>query len=86
MQKPNFDDSQLLEILRTKDGQIVELESSGKDNQKVIDMQENQIDKLKEEVKTYQQMLEVSRSHLSRYTHICGSWDIPMKVFHGPIW
>eukprot|EP00095_Tigriopus_kingsejongensis_P002735 maker-scaffold226_size249562-snap-gene-1.19 protein:Tk02735 transcript:maker-scaffold226_size249562-snap-gene-1.19-mRNA-1 annotation:"tbc1 domain family member 2b-like" len=69
LQRHNFDDSQLLEILRTKDGQIVELETSAKDNQKVIDMQENQIDKLKEELKTYQHMLESKDDTVVRLTN-----------------
>ncbi|XP_059091006.1 TBC1 domain family member 2B-like isoform X2 [Tigriopus californicus] len=80
LQKPNFDDSQLLEILRTKDGQIVELESSGKDNQKVIDMQENQIDKLKEEVKTYQQMLEAKDDTVVRLTNHVHEMELKQVV------
>ena len=60
LKQANFDDGHLLEILRTKDSQIVDLEVEGRENQKVIDLQENQIEKLREEVKTYQTMLEVS--------------------------
>ncbi len=54
-------DAHLLDILRTKDGQIVELEIQARDQQKVIDLQENQVGKLKEEIRTYQTMLEVRK-------------------------
>ena len=56
----SIDDTHLLEILRTKDTQIVELEAKARDHQKVIDLQENEIAKVKDEVTTYQQLLEVS--------------------------
>ncbi len=60
MQKSGLDDAHLLDILRTKDGQIVDLEIASRDQQKVIDLQENQVGKLKDEIRTYQTMLEVS--------------------------
>ena len=59
LQNPGLDDGQLIEILRTKDGQIVELESQATENQKLIDLQASQLAKLKEEVGTYQQLIEV---------------------------
>ena len=55
----SIDDTHLLEILRTKDTQIVELECKARDHQKVIDLQENEIGKVKDEVATYRQLLEV---------------------------
>ncbi len=62
LQKSGLDDGHLLEILRAKDGQIVELEIQSRDQQKVIDLQENQLGKLKEEIRTYQTMLEVTEA------------------------
>ena len=37
----------------------MDLEVEGRENQKVIDLQENQIEKLREEVKTYQTLMQV---------------------------
>ena len=65
----SIDDTHLLEILRTKDTQIVELEAKARDHQKVIDLQENEIAKVKEEVTTYQQLLEVN----SEWEYVHGS-------------
>jgi len=41
----------------------VESEIAARDQQKVIDLQESQLEKLKEEVKTYQTMMEVRQHH-----------------------
>ena len=38
----------------------MDLEAKARDHQKVIDLQENEIGKVKDEVTTYQQLLEVS--------------------------
>lgn len=62
LQKADLTEGQLLEILRTKDCQIVDLEARDKEHTKITELQENQLEKLKEEVKTYQHMLEVSCS------------------------
>jgi hypothetical protein len=60
LQKPDFDDGQLLEILRGKDVQIVELENQTREMTKECDMKEQQLHKLMEELKTYKDFLEVS--------------------------
>ena len=60
LQKPDFDDGQLLEILRGKDVQIVELENQTREMTKECDMKEQQMHKLMEELKTYKDFLEVS--------------------------
>jgi hypothetical protein len=60
LQKPDFDDGQLLEILRGKDVQIVELENQTRELTKECDMKEQQLQKLMEELKTYKDFLEVS--------------------------
>ncbi len=60
LQKPDFDDGQLLEILRGKDVQIVELENQTRELTKECDMKEQQLQKLLEELKTYKDFLEVS--------------------------
>ena len=60
LQKADLNEGQLLEILRTKDCQIVDLEARDKEHTKVTELQENQLEKMREEVKTYQHMLEVS--------------------------
>jgi hypothetical protein len=47
-----------------QDAQIVELGIQSRDQQKVIDLQESQLEKQKEEIKTYQTMMEVKDQQL----------------------
>ena len=51
----------------------MDLEAKARDHQKVIDLQENEIGKVKDEVTTYQQLLEVSFD--------CEQWVI-LYTFH----
>ena len=60
MQKSDLDDGHLLEILRTKDSQIVELENDSRDRIKEAENKEQQVEKLAQELKTYQDLIEVS--------------------------
>jgi hypothetical protein len=61
LQRDTLDDTHLLDILRTKDVQIVDLEFHSRDHRKLIDQQETEIAKIKEDIKTYQHMLEVRK-------------------------
>ena len=59
LQRPELDDCQLLEILRGKDSHIVGLESTLRDKQRDSDLREHELTKLKAELKTYQDLIEV---------------------------
>lgn len=62
LQNSDLSDGHLLEILRTKDAQLVEFESETTEKQKKLDHLDQQLAKHKDELETYQHLLEVSVS------------------------
>ena len=57
----------------------MELEAKARDHQKVMDLQENELGKVKDEVTTYQQLLEVTLNVNSGVYTICG--DHPKTLY-----
>jgi len=69
LQKDNFDDDHLLEILRTKDTQIVELENSSRDKQVENDRINQQLEKVQTELTVFRDLLENKDDQIVKLTN-----------------
>ncbi|XP_071749014.1 TBC1 domain family member 2B isoform X3 [Lepeophtheirus salmonis] len=69
LQKVELDEGHLLEILRTKDGQIVDLEISNKEQRKCIERQDTELQRERDEISTYQHLLEAKDDSIVRLTN-----------------
>ena len=67
LQRTEMNDEHLLEILRQKDSQIVGLESMGREKQRTSDLANQELNKLKDELDVYKNLIEVNVDFI--YTH-----------------
>ena len=65
LQRPEMNEGHLLEILRQKDSQIVGLESMDREKQRELDSKQSELHKLEEEMKVYQDLIEVTFFYLN---------------------
>jgi len=65
----NLEDVHLLEILQTKDKQIVQLENINKEKQIDLDKSNQQFERVMEEVTTYKDLIEVKDESIVRLTN-----------------
>ena len=60
-----MNEGHLLEILRQKDSQIVGLEWMDREKQRELDSKQSELHKLEEEMKVYQDLIEVTFFYLN---------------------
>ena len=64
IQRPEFNDGHLLEILRQKDSQIVGMESIDREKQRELDLKKSELEKLQSELNVFQDLIGVRHNIL----------------------
>lgn len=82
LQKPDLDDGHLLEILRSKDIQIVDLESETRERLVEADKLTSAVEKMKSEVTTYQDLIEVKDESIVRLTNQLHELELHSVIQH----
>ena len=78
--QPHLQEGQLLAILRDKDQQIVRLEASIREKNKVIEMLKTRISKTEKELSTYAHIVEVKDRSIVKLSNDLHEFDLHHKI------
>ena len=78
--QPELAEGQLIDILREKDEQIVELESSVREREKEKEMMDEKISKLEQDAAAYLQLIEVKDQSIVRLSNQLHELELSVKI------
>jgi len=78
--KPELAEGQLIEILREKDEQIVELESSVREREKEKEIIDEKVSKLEQDAAAYLQLIEVKDQSIVRLSNQLHELELSVKI------
>jgi len=78
--QPELAEGQLIDILREKDEQIVELESSVREREKEKEMMDEKVSKLEQDAAAYLQLIEVKDQSIVRLSNQLHELELSVKI------